>query len=302
MRAVDRDEIVRAACFAALDVLQAKWGPDIPYAELVEGFAHAGRKVPFMNRAYGIYRAARVQRGPAALSVNSSFAQRRYRDEETPDGILYRYQDGPVDNHFNSWLRAAHDLQVPLVYFVGTRRNWYRPEYPAFVERDFRAERTVLLTFGRMRGPFDEREAARIEDPIERRYAVRQVKQRLHQAQFRGVVLPAYGDRCTICRLRELSLLDAAHIEADASPAGEPRVSNGLSMCSIHHRAFDQDLVGVSPDYTLHVSRRLLDDEDGPMLELLKAFHGQTLHLPERRSQRPDQELLAARFERFARA
>ena len=49
-------------------------------------------------------------------------------------------------------------------------------------------------------------------DPIERRYVVRQVKQRLHQVQFRGAVLPAYGDRCTVCRLRELALLDAAHI------------------------------------------------------------------------------------------
>jgi hypothetical protein len=55
-----------------------------------EGFAHAGRHVPFMNRAYGIYRATEVQRGPAAVSVNGSFAQRRYRDEETPDGIVHR--------------------------------------------------------------------------------------------------------------------------------------------------------------------------------------------------------------------
>jgi putative restriction endonuclease len=254
-----------------------------------------------MNRAFGIYRAADVQRGQAALSVNSSFAQRRYQDEETSDGILYRYQDGPTNNHFNRWLREAYALQVPLVYFVGTRRNWYRPEYPTFIERDLVAERTVVLTFGKMRGPYDEREAARIDDPIERRYVVRQVKQRLHQAQFRGVVLPAYDDRCAICRLKELSLLDAAHIEPDTSPFGRATIANGLSMCSIHHRAFDQDLVGVSPDYEVHVSRRLLEDEDGPMLELLKGFHRQALHLPTRRAHQPDRERLAVRFERFAR-
>jgi hypothetical protein len=50
-----------------------------------------------------------------------------------------------------------------------------------------------------------------------------------------------------------------------------PTVSNGLSLCVIHHRAFDQKLVGVSPEYVVHVSRRLLEDEDGPMLDLLKA-------------------------------
>jgi putative restriction endonuclease len=293
--------MVRAMCFAALDVLQAKWGPDIPYAELVKGFSHGGRRVPFMNRAYGIYRAADAQRGHAALSVNSSFAQRRYQDEETPDGILYRYQDGPIDNHFNRWLREAHVLQVPLVYFVGTRRNWYRPEYPTFVEQDSPEDRSVLLTFGRMRGPYDEREPAHIDDPIERRYVVRQVKQRLHQTHFRGVVLPAYQDRCAICRLRELSLLDAAHIDPDTSPSGEPLITNGLSMCSIHHRAFDQGLVGISPDYKVHVSLRLLEDEDGPMLELLKGSHQQTLHLPARRVHQPDRERLAVRFERFSR-
>jgi len=31
-----------------------------------------------------------------------------------------------------------------------------------------------------------------IADPLERRYKIREVKQRLHQAQFRGAVLMAY--------------------------------------------------------------------------------------------------------------
>ena len=76
-------------------------------------------------------------------------------------------------------------------------------------------------------------------------------------------------------------------------------VSNGLSLCTIHHRAFDRDLVGVSPDYTVSVSRHLLDDEDGPMLELLKGFHDQPIVLPQRRAWRPDPERLSLRFERF---
>ncbi len=233
---MERDEHLRNACFLALDVLQAKWGTDIPYAELRAGFTYLGRRVPFLNRAYGIYRAAGAQRGPAALSLNSSYLQRRYRDEQTDDGILYRYQDGPIDNHFNTWLRQAYELQVPVVYFVGSYRSWYRPEYPAFVEEDSPAERTVRLTFGTMRGPMDEREPAKIDDPLERRYVVRQVKQRLHQVQFRGAVLNAYATRCTICSLRERGLLDAAHITADAAARGEPVVSNGLSLCTIHHR------------------------------------------------------------------
>jgi putative restriction endonuclease len=111
--------------------------------------------------------------------------------------------------------------------------------------------------------------------------------------------VPAYSSQCAICRLKELRLLDAAHILSDVLEAGEPTVQNGLSLCAIHHRAFDQNLVGVSPDYTVHVSGRLLEDEDGPMLDLLKGFHEVPLHVPTRAADRPDRERLDARFARF---
>jgi putative restriction endonuclease len=296
-----RDDEVRLSCFAALEVLQAHFGPDIPYPALVDGFNFRGTRVPFFNRAYGIYR-ARAQTGPAALSLNSSFKPNRYQDEATPDGVLYRYQDGPIDNHFNSWLRNACLLRVPVVYFIGTRLNYYRPEYPAYVVEDDPVARRVLVTFGKMRGPYDEREAAYIEDIDERRYVVREVKQRVHQAQFRGAVLPAYNESCAICRLKEVQLLDAAHIVGDTEELGQPVVSNGLSLCTIHHRAFDQNLVGVSPDHEVHVSRRLLDDDDGPMLELLKRFHRRQIVIPDRRAWRPDRDRLATRFEHFHRS
>jgi len=296
-----RDDDVRSACFAALDVLQAKWGVDIPYAALADGFNFRGHRVPFLNKAYGIYR-SRVQSGPAALSVNSSPKQIRYRDEQTPDGVLHRYKGDDAENHYNGWLRSAHLLDVPIVYFVGTRPGWYRPIYPTYVERDEPAELRVLLTFGKMRGPYDEREPVHLTGQIERGYVVREVKQRIHQAQFRGVVLPAYHDRCAICRLREVRLLDAAHIVPDTEDTGEPVVSNGLSLCSIHHRAFDQDLVGVAPDLRVHVSHRLLDDDDGPMLNVLKEFHGTTIDQPSRRIWQPDRDRLATRFDRFQSA
>jgi putative restriction endonuclease len=94
-------------------------------------------------------------------------------------------------------------------------------------------------------------------------------------------------------------LLDAAHIVGDVEEEGEPVASNGLALCSIHHRAFDHDLVGVSPDYEVRVSERLLDDEDGPMLELLKTFDRNSLNVPGKAEWKPDRERLARRYERF---
>jgi putative restriction endonuclease len=133
----------------------------------------------------------------------------------------------------------------------------------------------------------------------ERRYATRQARVRLHQSRFRGLVLPAYSERCAVCRLKEPRLLDAAHIVADRDAGGEPVVPNGLSLCSIHHRAFDEDLIGIDPDRRVHVSRRLLDDEDGRMLELLKTFHGAAITAPRSARHAPDRDRLARRFERF---
>jgi putative restriction endonuclease len=296
---VNRDDDVRSSCFASLDVLCATFGEELPYpGGLANGFAFRGQRVPFLSTQRGIHRAA-AQRGPAALSIQTS-SKSPYGDEEIELGFRYAYQAGPIDNADNRALRAAFTLQVPLVYFVATRPNWYKPIYPCFVVEDSPTLRSVVVSPGRRIGPLDEQELVPFDDPIERRYAVRETRARLHQARFRGRVLIAYRDSCAICRLKELRLLDAAHIVGDAQFGGEPLVSNGLSLCSIHHRAFDQNLVGISPDYEVHVSPNLLEDEDGPMLELLKTFHRESIVLPSRQAWRPNREQLAVRFERFA--
>lgn len=293
-----RDEDVRVSCLAQLAILCAEFGEDVPYrGGLDRKFAFRGARVPYLTPYKGIFRAA-VQRGPAALSINTSFDS-PYEDEETGDGFLYAYRAGDVDQPDNRALRAVHDLQVPIVYFVGTRPGWYKPLYPCYVIADHRDERHVLVSKGVMSGPVDEQEPVLIDDPIERRYVVRETRSRVHQARFRGRVVPAYSSQCAMCRLKEIRLLDAAHILGDLEERGDAVVTNGLSLCSIHHRAFDRDLVGVSPDYEVRVSPRLLEDEDGPMLELLKGFHGQALHVPGKTTLRPNRERLAERYDRF---
>jgi putative restriction endonuclease len=283
---------------AHLAILAAEFGVDIPYlGGLARGFPFRGTRVPFLNRQKGIYRAA-VQSGPAALSIQTSWKS-PYEDEVLEDGFLYAYRAGDVNQPDNRALRAAYELQVPIVYFIGTRPGWYKPEFPCFVQADDPAARMVRVAPGVLAGPIDEPLPVPIADPIERRYAVREVRVRLHQARFRGRVVPAYNTQCAICTLKEGRLLDAAHIVGDLEASGEAIVQNGLSLCSIHHRAFDQNLVGVSPDYKVHVSRGLLEDEDGPMLALLQGFHNRALHLPGRRRDQPDPERLELRFKRF---
>src|SRR5256885_10013005 len=117
---------------AHLRILVAEFGEDIPYiGGLDRGFLFHGRRVPFLNRQKGIYRAA-VQRGPAALAIQTS-ANSPYADEETDEGFFYDYRAGAIDQPDNRALRAAFSPRAPIVYFVASRSGWYRALYPYFV-------------------------------------------------------------------------------------------------------------------------------------------------------------------------
>ena len=297
MAAAERDDFLRISCFNALDRLRSRLGEDLPYrGGLDAGFMFDGERIPFFSQYKGIFR-ARLQTGPAALAVMTSLNSPYDADAETETGFWYAYRGGEHADADNKALAAAIALHVPLVYFRAIAQGRYMALYPFFIDQDDPHARRVHLTPGAML----------LGEPVEvagveRSYAVRETRVRLHQGRFRGIVLPAYSGKCAICSLKERRLLDAAHIRADGAVDATASVTNGLSLCTIHHRAFDQDLVGIDPDYKVHVARRLLEDEDGPMLELLKTFHGGQLGLPHREASRPDRELLAERFDRFAAA
>lgn len=87
------------------------------------------------------------------------------------------------------------------------------------------------------------------DDNFARRvYITSSVRQRLHQRGFRERVLAAYKDQCALCRLRHRELLDAAHIIPDNEPGGDPIVKNGISLCKLHHAAFDKLFLGTPVD------------------------------------------------------
>ncbi len=81
-------------------------------------------------------------------------------------------------------------------------------------------------------------------------------------------------------------------------------VTNGLALCKIHHGAFDANIIGISPDYVVHVRESVLQTFDGPTLQhSIKEMDGERLRqLPRARAELPDRELLAERFESFKAA
>ena len=215
---------------------------------------------------------------------------------EADETIDYAFMGQNPDAADNRWLREAFQNNIPIVYFLGFAPGRYQAIVPAFVSGWDAMALKARVAFGVP----DQETLAPPDSVLERRYALRAIKQRLHQASFREAVITAYGGRCAVSGLPESLLLDAAHIVADKDERfGQPVVPNGIPLSKIHHAAFDAHLIGIDADCRLHVSQRLLGQNDGPMLDALKRLNGGTIHLPNRDNDRPDRDRLALRFERF---
>jgi len=225
---------------------------------------------------------------------------RPYNDRVLDNAIIYRYRGTDPDHQDNQGLRELMWNELPLVYFHGVVPRLYQVFYPVFIVADDprRLSFTVMAdTADSLPGilrPVDD------ADPTPRRqYITTTVLQRIHQRSFRERVIAAYRRHCAICRLHHPELLDAAHIIPD-SEGGRPEVRNGLSLCKLHHAAFDRNILGITPDYRVEIRLDILREEDGPMLRHgLQELHGARIILPRRREDRPDPELLEERYARF---
>jgi putative restriction endonuclease len=298
---VDPDLPLRQAAVARARQLAEIYDDLVPLAQLRAGFRFGGARVSFGSFQRGIHR-GREQRGPAALTLTTSFKD-PYADTFDEAGALftYAYRAGAIDQPDNCALRAAYELQTPLVYFRALARGQYLVVAPMFVTADDPVARVVVLEPGL---PIQDMQPGGLVSGADvRAYATRDARIRLHQQRFKLDVMRAYQGRCAICSLRERALVQAAHIVPDADPAGIAAVVNGLALCAIHHLAFDRNLLGIDPGGVVHIADRLLREVDGPMLKTgLQGFHGQGIALPRRSADRPDPQRLESRFERFLHA
>lgn len=301
------DARMRLAAFEQVRKLSEIHG-ELTAAEFKPGFTFEGRRIPLVNPQRGIFKPREMR---FLLSIKTVFPRpggRVWYDDqrhvhrqifEGDEAVDYAFMGANPDAADNRWLREAHENRVPVIYFLGIAPGRYHAIVPSFISGWDPAALKAQVAFG---VPDQERMTAPGND-TERRYALTAVKRRLHQASFRAAVITAYRGRCALSGLREPRLLDAAHIVSDTDETmGQPVVENGLPLSKLHHAAFDSHLIGIDPDYRVHVSGRLLGQQDGPLLEALKQLQGNRLHLPNRDQDQPDRDRLAMRFERFRNA
>jgi putative restriction endonuclease len=297
---LDRDAAIRTAAMAYVLGLADRDGGLVTRVDL-EAFTYDGTRIPLLDQSRGIRNPAEL---PATLSILTT-KKSPYDDTAGGEGLLrYAMRVGDPGSGDNRKLRRALELRVPLLWFQQVIPGVFAPVMPVYLVAEETAERRYVVALGE-----DQRLAAGgllsgTASVLERRYAERQSKQRLHQPAFRAGVMLAYGRRCAVCSLAHADLLDAAHIVEDGKPGGDPVVPNGLSLCKIHHAAYDRAILGISPDLTIRLSSEVLAEVDGPMLRYgLQEFHGQALRVvPKSKADQPDPDRLSARFETFLRA
>jgi putative restriction endonuclease len=297
------DAQIRNAVFAWLSNQRETFGESLQRSDL-EDFSLDGRPVPLVG-PQGIWK-------PAAcglpLSITTT-AKSPYADsfDHGSETLRYSYRGIDPAHRDNIGLRRAMSERVPLVYFLGVVPGLYVAAYPVFVIRDDPEALTFTLQVDDMSAALAAAASTYpiIDDGAEARrgYVTRTVRQRLHQVAFRERVIRAYAERCALCSLRHQELLDAAHITPDRDPDGEPIVSNGVSLCKLHHAAFDRMFFAIRPDYTIEVKPSILLEHDGPMLVVgLQQIHEKQILLPRRRADLPDPARLERRYSEFLAA
>lgn len=301
------DTAMRLAAFERVRLLNDLHGT-LTAKELSPGFRFEGERIPLVNPQRGIFKPRQMQHLLSIKTVVPRPGGRVWYDDqlmahnqifENDESVDYAFMGTNPNAADNQWLREAFESHVPVIYFLGVAPGRYQALMPTFIAGWDGGALTAKLVFGLP----DQQEVATPQGAVERRYALRLVKQRLHQTSFREAVIAAYSGRCAVSKLAEPVLLDAAHIISDRDELlGQPVVQNGMPLSKLHHAAFDRHLIGVDPDYRLHVAERLLSQKDGPMLEALKNLHGGRIRLPRRLEDRPDRDRLAQRFELFRAA
>ena len=296
---LEHERSVRAAAFAWLGSQVSGEDGVVSRNVLTEGFRYQGTRVPLISQQ-GIFK-PRILGLPLSIttSPNSPY------DDKWDSGrwLRYKYRGTDPYHRDNVGLREAMRLHLPLVYFHGLVPSRYLAIWPVYVVGDAMGalEFSVTCEDATLVEPsFGLQDEGEPFGELKRSYAVTEVQRRIHQSAFRERVLRAYRHQCAFCQLRHGELLDAAHITPDSALHGEPVVSNGMSLCRLHHAAFDRLLLGVHPSYVIHVRRDILEEVDGPMLRHgLQGLQGQRILVPSRRVERPDEGRLAARFGEF---
>ncbi len=197
---LDRDTLLRMAAFEHVQRLN-ELHDHLTANELKPGFIFEDERIPLVNPQRGIFKPKQME---YLLSIKTVFprpgARVWYDDQrqvhrqifESEETVEYAFMGQDPDAADNRWLREAFENQIPVIYFLGIAPGRYQAMLPTFIAGWDGTELKAKIAFGIL----NQHDMVAPESALERRYALREVKQRLHQASFREAVITAYNGRC----------------------------------------------------------------------------------------------------------
>jgi len=290
------DSRVRNAAFDWLSKQVEIKGDVLSWHDLKLGFSYGSETIHLVSQQ-GIFKPKSLE---IPLTIRTS-DEGPYDDafDERSGLLKYAFRGTDPEHRDNRGLRTAMLESIPLIYFHAVVPGKYLAAYPVFIVGESKTEKMFSVAVDDVK-EFRSNTIASEQALPRREYVTRIYQQRLHQKGFRERVLSAYRRHCSICRLKHAELLDAAHIIPDSKPGGDPIVPNGISLCKIHHAAYDANVLGISPDYKVSIRKDVLVEIDGPMLKHgIVEMHGTKILLPRQLGLHPDRERLDIRFQEF---
>jgi putative restriction endonuclease len=205
---IDRDTVMRLTAFEHVRRL-SEVRDYLTANDLKPGFLFEGARIPLINPQRGIFKPQKMR---YLLSIKTVFPrpggkvwyddqrevhQQIFEGDETIDYAFMGQNPNAVDNQ---WLRQAFENRIPIIYFLGIAPGRYQAMLPVFISGWDPRTLKAQVAFGVP----NQDVLAPPENAIVRRYALRVVKQRLHQASFREAVIEAYDGKCALsaCRSR----------------------------------------------------------------------------------------------------
>lgn len=130
-----------------------------------------------------------------------------------------------------------------------------------------------------------------------RKTAILTTKKTLRALDFSRRVLGAYGHACAMCGT-QLRLIDGAHILPVADERSTDQTSNGVALCALHHRAYDQGLVTFDPTLKVRLNDRMIAqlkvDDRAEGLTTFKKNLRPVLIIPPDKRDRPNAKFVSA--------
>lgn len=76
--------------------------------------------------------------------------------------------------------------------------------------------------------------------------------------RFKSIVYEAYDYRCAMCGI-QLELIQAAHIVPHSHEKGTDEIGNGISLCALHHNAYDRSLIYFDSEFNIKINDSKID-------------------------------------------